>query len=62
MSVDIITAIKQQAATLTVQEKLQLANYLLEQVSLDQQHRSNRSKHIVKSMVDSTSPWMVRNW
>jgi hypothetical protein len=30
MSVDIMTAIKQQAATLTVQEKLQLANYLLE--------------------------------
>ena len=43
MSVDIITAIKQQAATLTVQEKLQLANYLLEQARLDQQPRSNRS-------------------
>jgi hypothetical protein len=43
MSVDIITAIKQQAATLTVQEKLQLAHYLLEQASLDQQPRSNRS-------------------
>jgi hypothetical protein len=42
MSVDIITAIKQQAATLTVQEKLQLANYLLEQASLDQQPRRNR--------------------
>ena len=43
MSVDIMTAIKQQAATLTVQEKLQLANYLLEQARLDQQPRSNRS-------------------
>jgi hypothetical protein len=43
MSADIITAIKQQAATLTVQEKLQLANYLLEQARLDQQPRSNRS-------------------
>jgi hypothetical protein len=43
MSVDIIAAIKQQAATLTVQEKLQLANYLLEQASLDQQPCSNRS-------------------
>ncbi len=36
MSVGIITAIKQQAASLTVQEKIQLANYLLEQASLDQ--------------------------
>ena len=43
MSVDILTAIKQQAATLTVQEKLQLANYLLEQARLDQQPGSNRS-------------------
>jgi hypothetical protein len=43
MSVDILTAIKQQAATLTVQEKLQLANYLLEQASLAQQPRRNRS-------------------
>jgi hypothetical protein len=43
MSVDILTAIKQQAATLTVQEKLQLANYLLEQASLAPQPRSNRS-------------------
>jgi hypothetical protein len=43
MSVDIMTAIKQQAATLTVQEKLQLANYLLEQARLDQQPHSNRS-------------------
>ncbi|MDH3604050.1 MAG: hypothetical protein OEU26_30960 [Candidatus Tectomicrobia bacterium] len=42
MSVDIMTVIKQQAATLTAQEKLQLANYLLEQASLDQQPRSNR--------------------
>ena len=43
MSVDIMAAIKQQATALTVQEKLQLANYLLEQASLDQQSRSNRS-------------------
>ena len=43
MSADIITAIKQQAAALTVQEKLQLANYLLEQARLDQQPRRNRS-------------------
>ena len=43
MSADILTAIKQQAATLTVQEKLELANYLLEQARLDQQPCSNRS-------------------
>lgn len=37
-----MTAIKQQAAALSVQEKLQLATYLLEQASLDQPPRSNR--------------------
>src|SRR6266540_2053342 len=43
MSVDIMTAIKQQAASLTAQEKLQLANYLLEQAKLDQQTCSHSS-------------------
>jgi hypothetical protein len=43
MSVDLMTALKQQVATLTAQEKLQLATYLLEQARLDQQPRSNRS-------------------
>jgi hypothetical protein len=43
MSVAIIEAIKQQAATLTAQEKLQLANYLLEQARLDQQTLGNKS-------------------
>jgi hypothetical protein len=43
MSVTILEAIKQQAATLTAQEKLQLAHYLLEQVELDQQTPGNKS-------------------
>jgi hypothetical protein len=43
MSVAIIEALKQQAAALTAQEKLQLANYLLEQARLDQQTPGNKS-------------------
>jgi len=43
MSVEIVDAIKQQAATLTAQEKLQLAHYLLEQARLDQQAPGNKS-------------------
>jgi hypothetical protein len=43
MSIEIIDAIKQQAATLTAQEKLQLAYYLLEQAQLAQQAPSNKS-------------------
>ena len=42
MSVHVMTAIKQQAATLTVQEKVQLAAYLLEQARLDQAPHGNR--------------------
>ncbi len=42
MSADVMTAIKQQAAALTVQEKVQLATYLLEQTRLEQLPQGNR--------------------
>ena len=43
MSVELIDTIKQQAATLTAQEKLQLAHHLLEQARLDQPTPGNKS-------------------